>query len=273
MTKLKDLMRKTLSLSEDQVFKEDIFYLLEKTFSLSREELFIKDDLLIEESEFNKRVQEYLDGKPLYYIIGKAPFYRRDFIVKEGVTLIPRNETEELVYYVINRVSTSPNLSILDIGTGTGCIALTLDKELNNPLVDAIDISLETLEVAKENNKELNGKVNFFLGDCFAPINDKKYDIIVSNPPYIKRGNFVGESVLKYEPELALFAEEDGLVIYHKIIKDIDKHLNDNGFAIFEISPDLEEGLTKLIKEYIPSYSYEFIKDINNFVRFLVLNK
>ena len=132
---------------------------------------------------------------------------------------------------------------------------------------------METLEVAKENNKELNGKVNFFLGDCFTPINDKKYDIIVSNPPYIKRGNFVGESVLKYEPELALFAEEDGLAIYHKIINDIDKHLNDDGFAIFEISPDLEEGLTKLIKEYIPSYSYEFIKDINNFVRFLVLNK
>lgn len=271
MIKLKDLIEKTLSLSDEQVFKEDMFYLLEKTFSLSRTELLTKDDLLVDEEDFSRKVNEYIEGKPLYYIIGSAPFYTREFIVTKD-TLIPRNETEELVYYVLNRVK-DDNVSILDIGTGTGCIAITLDKELEKSKVSAIDISDKALEVAKKNNAKLNANVIFYLGDCFSPINDDKYDIIVSNPPYIKRGNFVEKSVLNYEPELALFAEEDGLAIYHKIFMDLDKHLNPNGFAIFEISPDLEDGLKRLIEEYLPSYTFEFKEDINKFVRFLILNK
>ena len=271
MIKLKDLINKTLSLSNEQVFKEDMFYLLEKTFSLSRTELLTNNDLIVNETEFLKKVDNYMKGKPLYYIIGKAPFYSREFIVTKD-TLIPRNETEELVYYVLNRVK-DDNVSILDIGTGSGCIALTLDKELEHSKVSAIDISKKALDVAKQNSDELNANVTFYLGDCFEPVKEDKFDIIVSNPPYIKKGNFVEKSVLNYEPHLALFASEDGLEVYHKIFIDLDKHLNLNGFAIFEISPDLEPGLIKLINEYLPTYTYEFKEDINKFVRFLILNK
>jgi len=137
--------------------------------------------------------------------------------------------------------------------------------------VDSVDISNEALLIAKENNKRLNAKVNFYLGDCLqeARKNNKKYDVIVSNPPYIDPETYVQDSVLKYEPHLALFADNHGLAIYQKIFKDANYVLNDKYIMGFEISPDLESGLTALVKTYFPDAEYEFVKDMNGFIRFL----
>ena len=162
---------------------------------------------------------------------------------------------------------------ILDIGTGSGCIAITLAKEFPYASVCGIDISSQALEVAKRNNNLLEGNVTLIHGDCLKEVKDKKFDVVISNPPYISNDEFVSKTVIDYEPHIALFASNHGLEIYEKIFMDLDDVLNEDGIALFEISPPLKDRLTSLIEKYLPLYTYEFIKDINGFTRFLFLNK
>lgn len=273
---VKDILLEALKINSDEAYKQDIYYLAQKAFSLSLEKLILKENEIVDDAIFIQYLKRYLDKEPLYYILGKAPFYKREFTVNNNV-LIPRNETEELVYLTLNKIKEKKiiNPRIIDVGSGSGCISITLDKEIKDSFVTGVDISLEALKVAKTNNEELKANVNFYQSDCLKNVvkNKEKYDVLVSNPPYIDKEQFVEESVLKYEPHLALFAENKGLAIYEKIFLDLDLVLNENGFAFFEISPDLKDGLIKLINKILPTYKYDFIFDINNFLRFLYLEK
>ena len=273
---VKEILIDALKISDDEAYKQDIYYLAQKAFSLSLEELILKENEVVDDNIFNQYLKRYLDKEPLYYILGKAPFYRREFIVNNKV-LIPRNETEELVYLTIKKIKEKKltNPKIIDVGSGSGCISITLDKEIIDSLVTGVDISLEALEVAKANNKNLEANVNFYQSDCLKSVvkNKEKFNVLISNPPYIDKEQFVEESVLKYEPHLALFAEKKGLAIYEKIFRDLDLVLEEHGFAIFEISPDLKEGLIGLLRLILPNYRYEFIFDINHFLRFLYIEK
>ena len=273
---IKEIIKAAFQIKEDQAFKQDVYYLAQKAFCISLEELLINENKEVDDTLFNEYFKRYLNGEPLYYILKEAPFYGKTFNVNSKV-LIPRNETEELVLYVINYVKKHKleKVTILDVGTGSGCIAVTLNLEIKDSKVTGVDISNDALEIAKMNNDKLNGKVNFYISDCFDEVIKRKetYQIIVSNPPYIDRDSFVEKSVLDYEPHLALFADNKGLAILERLIKDIDKVLEKNGLAIFEISPEQEENLKNIAHKYIPSYQIEFVKDINNFVRFMVLKK
>ena len=147
-------------------------------------------------------------GLPVQYIVGNVDFYGSIIEVNENV-LIPRFETEELVDRVIKKLKNKKNLDIVDLGTGSGCIAISLAKNLNSN-VDAVDISKEALEVAKKNAINNNVKINFYLGDMLNPLN-KKYDLIISNPPYIAYDEEIMDVVKNNEPHIALYAENEGL--------------------------------------------------------------
>ena len=273
---LKEILNKAIILKEEDAFRQDVYYLAQKVFSLSYNDLFLKGNNIYDDMEFNEKFQRYLDGEPLYYILKEAPFYGRMFEVNPNV-LIPRNETEELILLTLNKIKefSFENPRILEIGTGSGCIAITLKAELSKSDVTSVDISSNCLEVATINSIKHNVDIDFYISDCLEEVVNKKqtFDVLVSNPPYIDRDTFVEESVLKYEPHLALFADNHGLAIYEKIFTNLDKVLNEKAFCLFEISPDLKEGLIALIEKYINSYKYEFIQDINGFTRFLFLKK
>lgn len=266
---INDLLNYSLNNKESFVLSNDIYYLLEKTFSLSRSDLYTSRE--VDDELYLERLNRLNKGEPIYLILGKAPFYKDEFIVTRD-TLIPRPETEELVDFIVK--NNKKYNSILDIGTGTGCIGLSIKKYKGGELT-LLDISSKALEVAKLNSKELGLDVKFVESNVYENIKDEKYDLIVSNPPYIKDSDIrvLDSSLIDYEPHLALFGGSDGLDIYKLIIKDLDKHLNMNAEAMLEIDSYLVEGLTKLIKEYLPTYQYEFILDINHLTRFLYLKK
>jgi release factor glutamine methyltransferase len=277
MTKsLKSIYDDALKLVDDKnVFYRDILFLMKDVFCVSESDIICYGDKEVETSDFHEKLTRLANGEPVEYIVGHAPFYGNEFKVSKD-TLIPRNETEELVEHLLRKIKekgmTKP--SLIDIGSGSGCIGITLSLKLTDSNVDSVDISKDALLIAKENNKALNAHVNFYLGDCLleARENNQKYDVIVSNPPYIDPETYVQDSVLKYEPHLALFADNHGLAIYQKIFKDANYVLNDNFIMGFEISPDLKEGLIALVKTYFPDAEYEFIEDMNGFIRFLFVS-
>ena len=204
--------------------------------------------------------------------MGYASFCLLKFKVDEN-TLIPRSETEDLVYRTIEFVKKMGlrKPRILDIGSGSGCISITLNKMLIDSIVESVDISSKALEVAKENNVLNNTNVEFYLSDCFEKVNGT-FDVIISNPPYIDRNSYVQESVLKYEPHTALFADDNGLAIYKRIIEKLLSYINRPSIVAFEISPDLVDRLEMLIKEHLGECEHSFEKDLNGFDRFLFIS-
>lgn len=188
------------------------------------------------------------NGEPVQYIVGNVDFYGFELEVNPSV-LIPRFETEQMVEKIIEKCKfKSSSLKIVDLGTGSGCIAIALQKKLNCK-VDAVDISKEALEIAKKNAVKNNADITFYQGDFLEPLT-KTYDVIVSNPPYIDPEEEIMELVRKNEPSLALFAENHGLACYQKIINQAKRYLNPNGFLIFEIG--YQQG--NLLKEYAEKY-------------------
>ncbi len=218
-------------------------------------------------------VSEVLKGIPYQYVIHSSVFCGLDFYVDENV-LIPRNETEELAQNLIMLIQESyiDDISICDIGTGSGCLAISLSKTFPDAKVVATDISSEALEVAKKNNDRLNTKVDFFLGDMLAPLiqNNLKFDVLVSNPPYILSESTVDKQVLDNEPHIALFASPNTLY-YEEIFKDASKVMNDGGLLAFEIGEDMVDSLTSLVKKYFPSSTYYFQNDLYQKPRFLYI--
>lgn len=207
--------------------------------------------------EIYKKLAEYI---PAQYIIGHTDFFGMQLKVDERV-LIPRPETEELVKLILTE-NPEENLKILDIGTGSGAIALGLAKNRPGWSVTAADISQEALELASENAKNQNLNIFFKKSDCFAEISEK-YDIIVSNPPYISREDEseVGLNVFHSEPHLALFADEDGLAIYRRIAEDAKDYLTDGGKIYLEIGYKQGQSVPALFRKYLPEKRVRTLKD------------
>ena len=271
--KLKDIYSQSLIyVDEINVSKRDIEYLIKETFSLTNVDFILKQDKSFDDALFVDRLEELKKGKPVEYILGYASFCLLKFKVDEN-TLIPRSETEDLVYRTIEFVKKMGlrKPRILDIGSGSGCISITLNKMLIDSIVESVDISSKALEVAKENNVLNNTNVEFYLSDCFEKVNGT-FDVIISNPPYIDRNSYVQESVLKYEPHTALFADDNGLAIYKRIIEKLLSYINRPSIVAFEISPDLVDRLEMLIKEHLGECEYSFEKDLNGFDRFLFIS-
>ena len=197
---------------------------------------------------------------PAQYIIGHAEFFGMQLKVDERV-LIPRPETEELVELILSE-NPEKNLKVIDIGTGSGAIALALAKNRPDWSVTAADISQDALEVATENAKRQDLDLTFIRTDCFSEISSK-YDIIVSNPPYISRADEVevGLNVLHSEPHLALFADEDGLAIYRRIAEDSKDYLNDGGKIYLEIGYKQGQSVPALFMENLPEKRVRTLKD------------
>ena len=213
------------------------------------EELFVEDIY-----------QQLVAHKPAQYIIGHADFFGMQLRVDERV-LIPRPETEELVELILSE-NPETNLSVLDIGTGSGAIALALAKNRTDWSVTAADISQEALDLASENAKNQKFNIFFKKSDCFAEISEK-YDIIVSNPPYISREDVseVGLNVLHSEPHLALFADEDGLAIYRRIAEDAKDYLKDGGKIYLEIGYKQGQSVLELFRKHLPDKRVRTLKD------------
>lgn len=209
-------------------------------------------------------------GQPIQYILGKAPFYGRDFLVTSD-TLIPRNETEELVYLIKSQNQQS-GLKILDIGTGTGCIPISLSLEMKAPEVYAVDISKEALQVAEKNRDLLHAKVDFSQIDILNQIpNLEDLDILVSNPPYvpISEKQEMHSNVVDHEPHLALFvADSDPLIFYREIGEKGKRLLKPGGRLYFEIYEKAAEAIRELLEKQ--GYNRVIIhKDLNGKDRML----
>ena len=204
--------------------------------------------------------QQLAAHKPAQYIIGQADFYGMQLTVDERV-LIPRPETEELVELILAE-NPETNLSVLDIGTGSGAIALALAKNRPDWSVTAADVSQDALDVANENAKNQNLQIFLKKSDCFTEISEK-YDIIVSNPPYISREDEseVGLNVLHSEPHLALFAAEDGLAIYRRIAEDAKDYLKDGGKIYLEIGYKQGQSVPELFRKHLPEKRVRTLKD------------
>jgi len=217
-----------------------------------------------------------LQHEPWQYIVGEADFYELKFKVTPAV-LIPRPETEELVYWINKTVKHQSDVSILDIGTGSGCIPITLKHKLPNAKVSAVDISTEALATAKFNAKKNKVDINFKELDILDTKARKKlanFDVIVSNPPYIpnQEKKLMRKNVLKYEPHLALFVENDNpTVFYHEIALFAKKHLKENGYLFFEINEFYGQAIIEmLIKEGFKNIEME--KDLTGKDRMIRCN-
>ena len=225
--------------------------------------------------KFNKGIERLLNNEPLNYVLGYSYFYGYKFIVNKDV-LIPRYETEELVGLILSRYDEffkGKTINICDVGTGSGAIAIALKKEENNLNVYASDISIEALDIAKQNALNNDADITFMLGSMLDPYieNEIMVDILVSNPPYIKTIENIESSVYDFEPHVALFGGEDGLKFYREIFESADKVVNPHGLMFFEMGYDLKEPLTKLAKKYFPEAETEVFKDINNKDRMLMI--
>lgn len=208
-------------------------------------------------------------GIPVQYIVGNVDFYGNIFEVNKNV-LIPRFETEELVEKTIDYINEVFNkkVDIVDIGTGSGCIAITLKKQLDCN-VDAVDISVDALEVAKRNALKIGADVNFIEGDLLNPLN-KRYDLIISNPPYISIDDKeIMDVVKKNEPHLALYADNRGLKCYEDILKDASNYLKNKSIIAFEIGYRQALEIKKIVKDYFPNSIIKVEKDLQGKDRFI----
>lgn len=201
--------------------------------------------------EIVKRLQ---DNEPIQYITQQANFYGYEFKVSPA-TLIPRPETEELVEWILSEMKNEPQKKwkVLDIGTGTGCIPITIKKEFPLAIVSAIDVSVDALQIAQENATNLQAEVTFIQQDILQAEKLDAYDIIISNPPYVRNLEKVeiNENVLHHEPHLALFVDDnDPLIFYRKITQLGHKSLNENGMLFFEINQYLGNEMQEMVSEY-----------------------
>jgi len=208
---------------------------------------------------FENIISDLKQNIPIQYILGEAHFYDLKFKVNSS-TLIPRGETEELVQYILLH----DFISVLEIGTGSGCIAVSIAKNSNSKIT-AIDNSLEALEIAKSNAILNSVKINFVLSDIFNFSDTKKYDLIVSNPPYVLESEkkIMDKNVLDYEPHNALFvSNNDPLVYYKEIAKIATNNLNKNGLLFFEINENYSKQIIELLSN-LNFVDIELKKDIN----------
>lgn len=237
----------------------DIYQMLDKEID---QEIVDKFKLMIKSIE---------EDVPIQYLLGYASFYGYTFKVNKDV-LIPRFETEELVNKTKEYIKKyfKDNLNICDIGTGSGAIAITLKKLFPNSSITAVDISKEALEVAKENAKTLEADINFIEGNMLDNL-EGKYDVLISNPPYLTKDDEIEAQVIKNEPHLALFADDDGLKFYKEILSNAKKVLNNRNLIAFEIGDKQKQRIFELVEEYFPNAKKICIKDYNDYDRYIFI--
>ena len=233
-----------------------------------KEEEYLKKYL--DKDKLEEGLEQLKQGIPVQYIVGNVNFYGNTINVNKNV-LIPRFETELLVDKTIKYIKTNfkNHVDILDIATGSGCIAITLKKEIDST-VDASDISEEVLKVAQEN--ALNNKVdiNFINSDMLTNIT-KKYDIIISNPPYLTKEDDIMDIVKNNEPEIALYAKDNGLYYYDVILKNIKNNLKDKYLIAFEIGYTQGEAIKNIALKYLDNINVKIEKDYSNKDRFVFI--
>jgi len=259
--------KKELSESLKDIFPSteiDTFFLFlsDEYLGFTRIDLVLQSEFMIDETKkklFNEALERLKNQEPIQYILGKTEFFGLPFLVDKN-TLIPRPETEELVRWVIDEVKIQhkkllPKITILDIGTGSGCIAISLSKNLNSSKVSAIDISNKALEIAKKNAEINQVSVDFYEMDILkatrlSNVSNIAFDVIVSNPPYIRNLEKVemNKNVLENEPHEALFvSDENPLIFYEKIANLALLHLSKNGLLFFEINQYLGNQTVEML--------------------------
>ena len=221
----------------------------------------------LDSDKLEEGINKLKQGIPVQYIVGNVEFYGNIIEVNEDV-LIPRFETEELVDRVIKKLKNKNNLDIVDLGTGSGCIAISLAKNLNSN-IDAVDISNNALEIAKKNAFNNKVNINFYLGDMLKPLN-KKYDLIISNPPYIAYDEEIMDIVKNNEPHLALYADNNGLYYYEQILKNVNKYLKDEYLIAFEIGYKQAKEIESLAHTYL-SCKVTIEKDLSGKDRYIFI--
>jgi release factor glutamine methyltransferase len=242
---------------------------------------FNKDKHLTSEQSFfiSSVLKRRATGEPIQYILGKAEFMGLEFIINEDV-LIPRPDTEILVEAVLKYAGSLPpdKNRILELGTGSGCIAVSLAKFLPAFKITATDISLKALMAAKSNASlnKVAGRITFLLSDLFSSLSARgnKYSICVSNPPYIASGEIDKlQPEIKYEPRVALDGGSDGLKLYRKIIKESSGYFKSGCFLVMEIGYSQRKGIEDIFSKHSPFNIVEVIKDYNNLDRVIVARK
>ena len=215
------------------------------------------------EKLYKSSLEALKENKPIQYVIGNVNFYGLKFIVNKNV-LIPRFETEELVEQVVEYAKdlNKDKIKILDLGCGSGAIGLTLKSILKDSEVTLTDISKEALEVARLNANNLNLDVTFIESDWFSNVKLEKYDIIVSNPPYIRTDEEIEEIVKNNEPSLALYGGIDGLDCYRKILANVKPYLNNKFLIAFEIGESQKEEIYDIVGKYLKAVEITCKKDL-----------
>lgn len=236
--------------------------------------LVTENDLILLKQIYAKKLPKILEkikkGYPVQYAIGYVDFYNNKIKVNK-YALIPRFETELLVEKLIKRIKNKiENPIILEVGTGTGCIAISLKKEISTANITAIDISKKAIKLAKENAIFNKTNITFVEAD-FNRYESGKYDIIVSNPPYIAYDEEISLSVKKFEPSKALYAPNNGLYFYDLILKKSLTMLSPKGLIAFEIGCTQSEQIFEIAKKYYPNCKIEIEKDYNDKERFIFI--
>lgn len=243
----------------------------------SKKDLLLKSNEILSDeiySSLNSALNKLLTHEPIQYIINEAWFYNLKFYVTNDV-LIPRPETEELVHEVINFLKINNGKSVLDIGTGSGCISISIKKNIPNANVMAIDVSEAALEVAKKNATTNNIAIDFRTTDFLDENNYaafEKFDVIISNPPYIPEDekNILDKNVTAHEPHLALFVpQNDSLIFYKRILSFAENHFNQNGRIFLETHENLAKETAALFIE--KNYKVEIKKDMQGKERMLII--
>ena len=268
--KLKMISELSLIYEMDEL--NSIYNLLSEDYlKIPRSKILLANEIDLDESNqssFLSALERLKNHEPIQYVLGKTTFMDLEFKVNSSV-LIPRTETEELVRLMLKE--DLDGKEILDIGTGSGCIAISLAKNLPNAKVTALDISNHALDVAKENAKFNNVDIEFIKVDIFEYQSDKKYDIVVSNPPYVLESEKVlmKQNVLGFEPNLALFVEDNKSLKYYEHILNLSyDSINPIGHIFFEINHIKRKDLENIFKKN-NRFKSEFFKDSYNKTRFL----
>lgn len=275
---IKDLLNKSvkelknISSSSDLDAEILLAFVLKKNkeYLFANPEIGLKQEQL---SKFNQLLVRRKKHEPIAYIINHKEFFGIDFYVDKRV-LIPRPETEILVEEVIKISEEKKQLKIVDVGTGSGCIAISLAKNLRNAKIFAIDISKDALDVAKINIKKNNVKIELLSGNLLEPLKNQKVDIICANLPYItvEQLNLTEEDVREFEPKTALIAKEE-TTLYSQLIDQAPKYLNKNGIIFLEIDPIFKDKMIKLVEEKMPNAKYEIKNDLGGCERVMIIRQ
>lgn len=224
------------------------------------------------EDDYDLALKRLNAGEPVQYIVGDVDFYGYIIEVNKSV-LIPRRETEELVektLFYIKKLFSNSNLDIIDIGTGSGCISIAIKKNLPKAQLTAIDISKEALKVAQKNAIKNNVNINFIQSDLFINVNNQ-YDVIISNPPYIREDEKIMDIVKNNEPHLALYAKDNGLYFYKEILKESRKYLKEKSIIAFEIGEEQGQDIIKIAESYFPTANIILEQDLQHLDRFIFI--